>query len=431
MLGSSVAGMSFTNSSVALVHGMSRPIGAHFHVPHGLSNAMLFPAVTRFSLASAMPRYAAAARAVGFADAKDNDEKAASKLADGLAALNAELSVPGPKQYRHRSRAVGGKAGADGRAGAGVRQPGQQPARARQGRDRGAVPAGLGGECVSAATTAGRSRQDRGRSRAWLNVARVPPRVRGEERGERQFVELVGGKRLLRRAADEHAAGQHLPAAAFVEPAQRRIRGKDAEVGAAFRHRRAGGGDEPPSVSTVTCIRRVKTRLSPLATKRSAACSISFERMSSAEITHRPVSSSIVSGCSDGSCGPALRIADICARKARERRLPERSGFRPMPAGAIPPLQALSTSTSSERNCSGTVTSTWPAAIFKCLPSNPRARYRAPALSPESEKCATHRRRRAGTRTTRRPTHPSPRTRSPPSRRCRPAAAGVSKYWSP
>ena len=65
MLGASVAGMSFTNSSVALVHGMSRPIGAHFHVPHGLSNAMLFPAITRFSLASApLPRYATAARAI-------------------------------------------------------------------------------------------------------------------------------------------------------------------------------------------------------------------------------------------------------------------------------------------------------------------------------------------------------------------------------
>jgi alcohol dehydrogenase class IV len=99
MLGSSVAGMSFTNSSVALVHGMSRPIGAHFHVPHGLSNAMLFPAVTRFSLASAMARYATAARAIGFAAASDNDEVAANKLADGLVALNAELSVPTPRGF--------------------------------------------------------------------------------------------------------------------------------------------------------------------------------------------------------------------------------------------------------------------------------------------------------------------------------------------
>ncbi len=67
MLGATQAGMAFCNSSVALVHGMSRPIGARFHVPHGLSNAMLLPAVTRFGLEAAPARYAAAARAAGFA----------------------------------------------------------------------------------------------------------------------------------------------------------------------------------------------------------------------------------------------------------------------------------------------------------------------------------------------------------------------------
>ena len=67
MLGATEAGLAFSNSSVALVHGMSRPIGAHFHVPHGLSNAMLLPAVTRFSVAGAEARYAEAARRIGFA----------------------------------------------------------------------------------------------------------------------------------------------------------------------------------------------------------------------------------------------------------------------------------------------------------------------------------------------------------------------------
>ena len=56
--GSLYAGMAFSNASVALVHGMSRPIGAYFHVPHGLSNAMLLTAVTRFSLEAARDRYA-------------------------------------------------------------------------------------------------------------------------------------------------------------------------------------------------------------------------------------------------------------------------------------------------------------------------------------------------------------------------------------
>ena len=53
MVGAMLAGMAFSNSSVALVHGMSRPIGAAFHVPHGMSNAMLFAAVTEFGLPAA------------------------------------------------------------------------------------------------------------------------------------------------------------------------------------------------------------------------------------------------------------------------------------------------------------------------------------------------------------------------------------------
>ena len=48
-LGALQAGIAFTNASVCLVHGMSRPIGALFHVPHGYSNAMLLPAVLEYS----------------------------------------------------------------------------------------------------------------------------------------------------------------------------------------------------------------------------------------------------------------------------------------------------------------------------------------------------------------------------------------------
>ena len=99
MLGAMQAGIAFTNASVALVHGMSRPIGAHFHVPHGLSNAMLLPAITRFGLAAGLTRYAEAARRIGFAAATDDDDTAANKLADGLDALNSELSVPTPRGF--------------------------------------------------------------------------------------------------------------------------------------------------------------------------------------------------------------------------------------------------------------------------------------------------------------------------------------------
>ena len=99
MIGATQAGLAFSNSSVALVHGMSRPVGAHFHVPHGLSNAMLLPAITRFSIHDAEARYAQAARRSGFAAAGDSDAVAAAKLVSGLETLNQDLSVPTPSGF--------------------------------------------------------------------------------------------------------------------------------------------------------------------------------------------------------------------------------------------------------------------------------------------------------------------------------------------
>ena len=99
MLGSTLAGIAFSNASVALVHGMSRPIGALYHVPHGLSNAMLLPAVTEYSIPAAQQRYADAARVMGIAQASDTNIKANQKLMDELFAINRELEVPTPAEF--------------------------------------------------------------------------------------------------------------------------------------------------------------------------------------------------------------------------------------------------------------------------------------------------------------------------------------------
>jgi alcohol dehydrogenase class IV len=99
MLGATQAGIAFSNASVALVHGMSRPIGAHFHVAHGLSNAMLLPAVTAFSAPAALGRYAACARAMAIPGAGTDDRAAVSALVAELEALNDDLDVPGPREY--------------------------------------------------------------------------------------------------------------------------------------------------------------------------------------------------------------------------------------------------------------------------------------------------------------------------------------------
>ncbi len=99
MLAATQAGLAFSNASVALVHGMSRPLGVHFHVPHGLSNAMLLPAVTAFSFPGAPERYADCARIMGIAQANLGNEAAAEALVQALYKRNEELEVPTPKMF--------------------------------------------------------------------------------------------------------------------------------------------------------------------------------------------------------------------------------------------------------------------------------------------------------------------------------------------
>jgi alcohol dehydrogenase class IV len=60
---------------------------------------MMLPAVTAYSLSSALPRYAEVARLAGFAMATDDDERAGLQLVAGLREMNRDLTVPSPKAY--------------------------------------------------------------------------------------------------------------------------------------------------------------------------------------------------------------------------------------------------------------------------------------------------------------------------------------------
>ena len=88
------AGIAFNNSSVTLIHGMSRPIGALFHVAHGLSNAMLMKECLSFALEGAYDRFADLGRAIGVATAEDSDQEASEKFLDAVVALTEELETP-------------------------------------------------------------------------------------------------------------------------------------------------------------------------------------------------------------------------------------------------------------------------------------------------------------------------------------------------
>lgn len=93
------AGVVINNSSVTLVHGMSRPIGANFHVPHGLSNAMLLKVCLTFALDGTYERFADLGRAIGTATEEDDDETAAKAFLDAIIQLCETLEVPTLAEY--------------------------------------------------------------------------------------------------------------------------------------------------------------------------------------------------------------------------------------------------------------------------------------------------------------------------------------------
>lgn len=93
------AGICINNSSVTIVHGMSRPIGALFHVPHGMSNAMLLKECLSFAVSGAYEKFANLGRETGVASDSDSDETASEKFIDSLQNICDVCEIPTLEQY--------------------------------------------------------------------------------------------------------------------------------------------------------------------------------------------------------------------------------------------------------------------------------------------------------------------------------------------
>ena len=65
LLGAMLAGQAFSNAPVAAVHAMAYPLGVHFHVPHGLANALMLSPVLRFNAPAATALYAGLGPLIG------------------------------------------------------------------------------------------------------------------------------------------------------------------------------------------------------------------------------------------------------------------------------------------------------------------------------------------------------------------------------
>jgi alcohol dehydrogenase class IV len=93
LLGSMLAGMAFANAPVAAVHALAYPLGGHFHVPHGLSNALVLPHVLDYNLPEAADAYAELAPLI-FPNLKDlPPRQRAEGMIEGFLTLGPDLGM--------------------------------------------------------------------------------------------------------------------------------------------------------------------------------------------------------------------------------------------------------------------------------------------------------------------------------------------------
>lgn len=93
------AGIAFNNASVTIVHGMSRPIGALFHVPHGTSNAILLHPCLKYVMDGAVERFAVLGRKIKAAGGQDDDKSAAEKFIEEVRKLCRKCGIGSPDCY--------------------------------------------------------------------------------------------------------------------------------------------------------------------------------------------------------------------------------------------------------------------------------------------------------------------------------------------
>lgn len=95
LLGSCLAGQAFANAPVAAVHALAYPLGGHFHIPHGLSNALVLVQVMNFNLSHCADLYAELAPSISDTISLDGSNKQIAKaLIDFIAGLIKQLKLP-------------------------------------------------------------------------------------------------------------------------------------------------------------------------------------------------------------------------------------------------------------------------------------------------------------------------------------------------
>ena len=94
LLGAMLAGQAFANAPVAAVHALAYPLGGHYHIPHGLSNSLVLPAVLEFNATEAASLYAELAPIVVGEALSGSDEAKTAAMVDALRKLIDDVQLP-------------------------------------------------------------------------------------------------------------------------------------------------------------------------------------------------------------------------------------------------------------------------------------------------------------------------------------------------
>jgi alcohol dehydrogenase len=98
LLGACLAGQAFANAPVAAVHALAYPLGGHYHLPHGLTNSLVLPAVMEFNAPAAGELYAELAEIVTGEPVAGGDEAGSQALIDAMRRLISDVALPATLQ---------------------------------------------------------------------------------------------------------------------------------------------------------------------------------------------------------------------------------------------------------------------------------------------------------------------------------------------
>jgi len=94
MEGALLAGIGFANAGVTAVHAFAYPIGAEFHIPHGIANTLMLPHVIRFNILGNLPKFAGIAKPFGIPTAGMDDLHIVDRVVEAIDRLADDIRVP-------------------------------------------------------------------------------------------------------------------------------------------------------------------------------------------------------------------------------------------------------------------------------------------------------------------------------------------------